>query len=158
MARLTPRFSASRTVREYTEQRYLPAATAYRERAAGKGAAGRNIVNWERALKERWATLRFGEVKVRTNATQHIVEAEVYLANADPSSVRVELYANGIDGGGPIRQEMTRVQSAAGEPGRVIYQASVTATRPATDYTARIVPRFAGVAVPLEAGPSLWQR
>jgi len=42
MALLTPRFSADRTVREYTEQRYLPAATAFRERAATKGAvAGR---------------------------------------------------------------------------------------------------------------------
>jgi starch phosphorylase len=29
MARLTPRFSADRTVREYTEQHYLPAAAAY---------------------------------------------------------------------------------------------------------------------------------
>ena len=36
MARLTPRFSANRTVREYTEQHYLPAATAYRERARTK--------------------------------------------------------------------------------------------------------------------------
>ena len=34
MARLTPRFSANRTVREYTEQHYLPAAAAYRARAA----------------------------------------------------------------------------------------------------------------------------
>jgi glucan phosphorylase len=30
MARLTPRFSADRAVREYTEQHYLPAASAYR--------------------------------------------------------------------------------------------------------------------------------
>jgi starch phosphorylase len=37
MARLTPRFSAHRAVREYTEQRYLPAAIAYQERAANKG-------------------------------------------------------------------------------------------------------------------------
>ena len=36
MARLTPRFSANRAVREYTEQHYLPAALAYRERAAKK--------------------------------------------------------------------------------------------------------------------------
>jgi len=34
MARLTPRFCANRTLREYTEQHYLPAAPAYRERAA----------------------------------------------------------------------------------------------------------------------------
>ena len=40
MARLTPRFSANRTVREYTEQHYLPAATAYRERAAEQRRSG----------------------------------------------------------------------------------------------------------------------
>ena len=32
MARLTPRFSANRAVREYTEQHYVPAASAYRQR------------------------------------------------------------------------------------------------------------------------------
>ena len=47
MARLTPQFSTNRTVREYTEHHYLPAATTYRERAADKGAAGRNIVHWQ---------------------------------------------------------------------------------------------------------------
>ena len=40
MARLTPRFSANRTVREYTEQHYLPAAAAYRERAAEQRRSG----------------------------------------------------------------------------------------------------------------------
>ena len=57
MARLTPRFSTNRAVREYTEQHYLPAATAYRERAADKGAVGRNMVNWEHTLKEKWGTM-----------------------------------------------------------------------------------------------------
>jgi glycogen phosphorylase len=31
MARLSPQFSTNRTVREYTEEDYLPAATAYRK-------------------------------------------------------------------------------------------------------------------------------
>ena len=44
MARLTPRFSSNRAVREYTEQHYLPAASAYRERAAEKGRFGVQIV------------------------------------------------------------------------------------------------------------------
>jgi starch phosphorylase len=69
MARLTPRFSANRAVREYTEQHYLPAATAYRERAANKGAIGKQMVDWQHAVWIRkWAALRFGEVKVETNA------------------------------------------------------------------------------------------
>jgi starch phosphorylase len=158
MARLTPRFSANRAVCEYTEQHYLPAAAAYRERAADKGAVGKNIVNWERALKEKWATLRFGDVKVQTNAAQHLFEAEVFLNGLDPNVVRVELYADGIDGNSPIRQEMTRVQPPAGETRGGIYCASVPATRPAADYTARIIPHCPGVAVPLEVDPILWQR
>jgi starch phosphorylase len=158
MARLTPRFSANRAVREYTEQHYLPAAAAYRERAADKGAVGRNIVNWEHTLKEKWGTLRFGDVKVQTNAAEHIFEAEVYLDDLDPNFVRVELYANGINGSSPIRQEMTRVEPPAGEARGGIYCASVPATRLATDYTARIIPHCVGVAVPLEVDPILWQR
>ena len=41
MARLTPRFSAERTVREYTLRHYIPAAAAYRARAAAGLRAGK---------------------------------------------------------------------------------------------------------------------
>ena len=158
MASLTPRFSANRAVGEYTEQHYLPAAATYRERAADKGAVGRNIVNWEHILKEKWVTLRFGDVKVKTNAAQHIFEAEVFLNGLNPNAVRVELYADGINGSSPIRQEMACVQPPAGEARGGIYCTSVPATRLAKDYTARIIPHCAGVAVPLEVDPILWQR
>jgi starch phosphorylase len=158
MASLTPRFSAERAVREYTEQHYLPGAATYRERAADKGAVGKAVVNWERTLKQKWDTLRFGDVKVQTNAAQHIFEVEVYLNALDPNAVRVELYADGINGSSPIRQEMTRGQPPAGEPRRGIYRALASATRLASDYTARIIPHRAGVAVPLEVDPILWQR
>ncbi len=52
MARLTPRFSANRAVREYTEQHYLPAAATYRGRLLRKApSAGRwsiRSVLWKR--------------------------------------------------------------------------------------------------------------
>jgi starch phosphorylase len=158
MARLTPRFSAERTVREYTEQHYLPAALAYRERAADKGAVGRQMVNWRQALEQQWATLRFGEVKVQTKGKQHVYEVQVYLNDLDPKAVRVELYADGINGGEPVRQEMKSVRQLAGASGRTVYRVAVSATRPATDYTARVIPHCDGVAVPLEEAHILWQR
>ena len=96
MARLTPRFSANRTVREYTEQHYLPAATAYRLRIANKGAIGRQMVDWQHSLEQKWATLHFGEVKVETSGEQHIFEVQVYFNDLDPKAVRVELYADGV--------------------------------------------------------------
>src|SRR6266498_1109557 len=94
MARLTPRFSANRTVREYTEGYYLSAAAAYRARAAAKSAVGRQVVDRQHALEQKWATLRFGEVKVETAGEQHVFEVQAYLGDVDPDSVRVELYAD----------------------------------------------------------------
>jgi starch phosphorylase len=38
------------------------------------------------------------------------------------------------------------------------YSATVSAGRPATDYTARVIPCHDGVAAPLEAAQILWQR
>ena len=114
MASLTPRFSADRTVREYTGQHYLPRAAAYRERAAERGAGGRRIVDWRRALEKAWPALRFGAMKVETNAEQHVFEVQVYLNDLDPNAVRVELYADGVDGEAPIRQEMQRLRQFDG--------------------------------------------
>jgi glycogen phosphorylase len=65
MAILTPRFSANRTVREYTEQHYLPAAASYCARASDKGAMGKKLVDWKHTLEQKWAEIRFGEIKVR---------------------------------------------------------------------------------------------
>jgi starch phosphorylase len=157
MASLTPLFSANRAVREYTEQHYIPAAITYLKRAAGKGAGGRQVVDWRYLLEQKWTTLRFGEVKIGTKGKQHAFEVQVYLNDLDPKSVRVELYADGINGGGPVRQEMKRVRQPAGAPDGYVYSASVPAARPATDYTARVIPYFAGVAVPLEDAHILWQ-
>jgi starch phosphorylase len=157
MARLTPRFSANRTVREYTEKYYLPAATDYRQRAENKGAMGAELVSWWRAVEQNWPKLRFGEVKVESDEEKHTFEVQVYFGGLDPDTVRVGLFAEGTDGIPPVRQEMTRGQRLAGGNG-YLYSAQVEATRPASDYTSRVIPSRPGVSVPLEACEILWQR
>ncbi len=159
MARLTPQFSANRSVREYTERHYLPAAAIYRERAANEGAAGKQIVDWKHVLEQRWPSLRLGEVKLETDGEQYVFEARVYLDDLDPEAVRVELYADGVGDGAPVRQEMKRVSHPAGTTSDHAYRVRVPAARrPATDYTVRLIPHHDGVAVPLEAAHILWQR
>ncbi len=158
MARLTPRFSANRTVREYTEQHYLPAASAYRARAAGKGAVSEWMWHWRQTIEQQWPTLRFGEVKMKPEGAQHSCEVQVYLNELDPKEVRVELYADGIHGGSPVRQEMKCLRQLTGAAGGYVYSAAVSATRPSTDYTARVIPHSDGAAIPLEAARILWQR
>jgi len=158
MAELTPRFSSNRMLREYVERLYLPAAAAYRERAAERGAVGMQVVNWQHALKQKWPGLRFGEAKVETDGEQHVFEVQVHLNDLDPDTVRVELYADGVNGDGPVRQEMTRVRQRVDTTGGYVYSARVPAVRPSMDYTARVIPHCPGVAVPLEATYILWQR
>ena len=157
MAQLTPRFSANRAVREYTEH-YIPAAAAYLSRAANGASVGKQIVDWRHDLRQKWAALRFGEVKVEPRGDRQVFEVPVYLDDLDPKAVRVELYAEGVNGGAPERHEMILVRQLPGAPGACVYSAAVPAARPAVDYTARVIPRYEGVSVPLEATQILWQR
>jgi glycogen phosphorylase len=158
MARLTPRFSADRTVREYTERHYLPAAAAFRARAADGGALGRQVVSWMHVVEQQWAALGLDVVKVETDGMHHAFDVRLNAHDLDPDTLRVELYANGVNGDGPFRQEMTRVRRLEGRGGGYAYHARVPAARPAKDYTARAVPYHEGVAVPLEDARILWQR
>jgi len=97
-------------------------------------------------------------VKVETIGNQHVFEVEVYLNDIDPHTVRVEIYADGVNGGSRVCQEMTPGRQLSGTVHGYVYNASVALTRPTTDYTARVLPYFPGVAVPLEAALILWQR
>jgi starch phosphorylase len=157
MARLTPRFSANRTVREYTEKHYLPAAAAYRERAANQGAVGGQMVDWHHAIKREWDSLRFGDLRVETDADRHRFEVEIFLNDLDPDAVRVELYVDGVNGGRPAGQEMKRGRPLAGAVSGYLYSVTVSAIRPAADYTARVVPYREGVSIPLEDARILWR-
>ncbi len=158
MAHLTPRYSADRTVREYTEQHYLPAAAAYGSRVANQGAIGKQMVDWRHSLEQNWASLRFGAVKLQTRDGQHRFEVQVNLQGLDPTAVRVELYADGVHGCPSVLHEMTCLPPLADESGSYVYSVTVAADRPAAEYTARLRPHFDGVAIPLEASRVLWQR
>ena len=158
MARLTPRFSANRTVREYTEEHYLPAAVAYRERSADDGKLGRQMVDWRQLLAKKWDALRFGDVTVETRGEQHVFEVQVFLSDLSPDAVCVELYADIDRDGRPALQEMKRLRQLSGTPSGYVYGATVSAARPSADYTTRLIPHYDGVSIPLEDARVLWQR
>ncbi len=158
MARLTPLFSANRTVREYTEQHYLPAATTYRQRAADHAAAGRVLIDWRHTLNRTWSQLNFGPMKVDQRGGQYEIAIELDLRGLDAKAVRAELYADSGNNHEAVRQEMKWDHGSNGDAGPGQFRVTVPANRPASEYTARLLPRFDGLSVPLEAGQILWQR
>jgi glycogen phosphorylase len=157
MALLTPSFSANRTVRQYTEEHYLPAAAGYAARAANNGKAVAGLLAWQRDIIRHWNNIRFGRIKVSTQDGELTFEVEVYLGGLDPRAVRVELYADPQSGGASFRQKMCRSESQPGDSGTHVYSTRTAATRPAADFTPRVIP-YHSMAVPLEADRILWQK
>ena len=157
MARLTPEFSATRAIREYTESHYLPAASRYRDRAADDGAAGSSLLQWKQDLERHWSTVRFVRVRINTHDGQHFFQADVAPGSLNPEHLRVELYADPAQGGSACVEVMNPSGPSPDTPGAFTYSAQVSATRLASDYTARIVPCNLNAFVPLEASQIIWQ-
>ena len=158
MALLTPRFSANRTVREYTEKHYIPAAASYRSRAANNVAVGKKLVDWNNSLNKNWDKIHFGKIKIETKDKKHLFEVEVYMNGIDTNSILVELYADGINGDSPMRQEMKLLNKSSAAGDSCLFGVKVSSVRPVSDFTARVIPHHNGVAIPLEAAQILWQR
>ena len=157
MSRLTPMFSANRSVREYTENYYLPAAAAYRRRASNNGALGRELVTWREELARSWHNLHFGKLEVGSTGDRHRFTLQVYLDELDPDVVQVQLYAEPRDNQPAIVHPMKRDKALAGAINGFLYSGEVPASRPVEHYTARIVPFHPAAAVPLEANQILWR-
>jgi hypothetical protein len=102
MARLTPTFSTNRAVRQYTEEHYLSAAAAFRQRAENRGSAGADLVAWQAELAKHWSALRFGPATVEQQGEQYLFHVQVFLDDIDPDAVSVELYADAQKDGDPI--------------------------------------------------------
>jgi starch phosphorylase len=158
MAFLTPHYSANRTVREYTEQYYLPAAQRYLERAAQKGKIGEEIVRWKHQVAQNWPKIRFGQVTFEKKEEQYECQAQIYLNGLDSKDVKVELFSQDSENGNPVTHEMSMVRPLAGDPHTFIYSVTVPAGRPESEYTPRVIPFFPEVAVPLETDLIIWQK
>jgi glycogen phosphorylase len=158
MSILTPMFSANRSVREYTDDYYLPAAQAYQKRAASAGALACELFRWQNNLRKHWPSIYFGKLDVATQNGAHRFRVPVYLDDLDPADVQVELYANPAGARPAARIAMKRGDPLVGAVRAWTYGAEVPADRPVADYTARIVPAHPGALVPLEANQIKWQR
>jgi len=156
MARLTPVFSTNRVVRQYTEEHYIPAATAYHERAANDGARAAELVAWNAELAEHWPKLRFGSAIVEHLPDQYRFHVQAFLDDLDPDDVMVEVYADAQNGDAPLRHQLLRGEHLVGSANGFTYSAVVPAARPVADYTPRLVPCHTGAFVPLEASFILW--
>jgi len=115
-------------------------------------------VVWEKSWAEKSHSIFVDERTVTTAGGSHAFSVKIFLGEAAPSTVQVELWADGGSAGAAVRQAMVLAPSPTPLAGSFTYQASVPSGRPATDYTARIVPVRAGLGVPLEINWIAWEK
>ena len=99
--------------------------------------------------------MSFGALKVVTRGQRHHFHVDVDFGGVDPDAVQVESFALRPDGE-VFRQPMARGDKLAKRESGYEFTAQVPATRPAGDFTPRIIPAFQGLAVPLEMPFILW--
>lgn len=180
MARLAPRFSTNRMMQEYLENYYLPGSRAYRERAAARegqpAALAAELVKWRKLLDEHWQEIKFLDLQVQhvlKDSTEdfeelrgssknpeelHVFEVKVDLGVVPLEAVLVELYADPPRSGLDVRPERHALATVDSSGGIYTLRASIPATRPADDYTPRVIPWHQSAAVPLEETHILWYR
>ncbi len=157
MAKLTPAFSANRTVREYTENHYLPAARHWAQRAANKGRLAADIVAWRNQIEQHWPALRFGALEVQSDSGKHHFTVQVFLDELNPDFISVELFADAAPGHNLFRERMQRGPLLTGAANAFSYSLAIPADRPPSDFTPRIVPFHPAAVVPLECARILWR-
>ncbi len=156
MARLTPAFSATRCVEEYTEKHYAPLAAAYRRRASGS-AVVETLLAWRKQISAHWSKVRFGSMHTESEGETNQIQLQVYLGELSPDAVRVELFAEAVDDGDVVRHVMNRGAQLIGENGWR-YEAQIKADRALDEFTPRVIPYHPEAIIPLECAQILWYR
>jgi starch phosphorylase len=157
MARLTPVFSASRAMRQYTEDHYLEAAQRFSARAEIKSALGERLESWCARVSKEWPGLHFDAMKAEQREGKLVLEVRLLNGALKPEDLDVEIYANPVHPGDACCWPMSVVSDVAQGAGGRLYRAEVSGERPAADYTARAVPHHADLFLPLEAPEICWQ-
>ena len=162
MVQLTAKYSAHRMLSQYIEEYYEPAAVAYRCRAANKACQAMELSAWERKIRQSWpdvAILSRNTTPPREAAStpSYAIALEVELGGLTPDDVAVELFAeNGC--AAPFRQPMALAARSSGSGTTYVFKGEAPATRPESDYTARVVPSRAGVRIPIEVNCITWEK
>jgi starch phosphorylase len=157
MARLTPVFSASRAMRQYTELHYLQAAERFSARAALNGELGEHLESWCAMVQREWPALHLSDVNATEVDGKRLVEVRLSCGALKVEDLSVQIYANPLHPGDPYCWPMSVAADVASTGEGHLFRAEVSTKRGAGDYTVRVVPHHEDLFLPLEAPEILWQ-
>jgi starch phosphorylase len=157
MSGLTPKILASRMVREYTREMYVPTAQSFASISKGTNAA--DMASWKRRTRAAWSQVSISRVEGLDGASMALgteveLSALVSLGELTPDDVDVQIVIGDVD----AADELHDITTHPATPGEVVdgsrrYHVAVRLDRPGSiGATCRVVPRHAGLATIAEMG------
>ncbi|SDX81714.1 starch phosphorylase [Geodermatophilus africanus] len=155
-----PRVQATRMVRDYVQELYVPAARSARTMAEGGYAPARSEAGWRARLLDRWSTVRVAHVEATgAGDTPEIgstlaLRAEVELPGLTPSDVEVQAAYGRVDDADGLHEVTTLpMRHEHTEGSRHWFSATLPLERTgAFGYTVRVLPHSEHLADPAELG------
>ena len=96
--------------------------------------------------------------QIESSESEYHLTLHVYLDDLSADSVRVDVYADGVDNNTPFCQIMERKAALPGAVNGYIYKTTVPADRPTDDYTPRLVAAHRHANIPAEEAHIKWYR
>ncbi len=159
---LGPKVLASRMVREYVQNYYLPAARAFRATGEGEFGAARDLAEYRRRARWAWPEIEITDVDstglpdtplLGSNLT---LGATVALAGLRPDEVAVQAVLGRVDAGDmlqdPVTVAMTHTGAAADGGSQNFATTTALPLAGAVGYSVRVLPRHPLLATGNELG------
>ena len=159
---LGPRVLASRMVREYVTDLYVPLADRARVLAADDHARARALSAWRERIDGSWSGVRVVSVTADDSVTavgaRRDVRAEVDLGALRADDVRVEVVHGAVDADGRITGVLIEPMTLdGGHSGAARYHARFRCARSGEfGFTVRIVPLHADLLSVADTGRAVW--
>ncbi|MGH3451421.1 MAG: alpha-glucan family phosphorylase, partial [Haloechinothrix sp.] len=157
LATLGPRVQASRMVREYVENYYLPAATTVAKATAEGHRGAKSLAAYRARIDDRWDQVRVLRAEISAESSADLVvgapvrvNASVELAGLTPDEVRVQAVLGKVGDTDDMREVVTEAMEPDGSG-----QFTATTALPhagSLGYTVRVLPRHGLLASPAELG------
>lgn len=154
---LGPKVLASRMVRDYTTDLYVPAAKAVAAAVADDYAGAADLAAYRDRVTRAWPAVTIAGIDDDADDGGPALQltAQVDLGGLAPGDVRVEAVLGPVDDEGEISDPVRTDMTAVGDPdgSRIVFGAAITPPRSGVlGYTARVLPAHSLLATDAELG------